>query len=145
VIVIIFVGVIGGYYIGFKQVNETADQMLDEVTLVSTKLENVTLLPFTGDLRITYSVRNPATMRIVLNMDADLYYGDVYVGHAVSNEQVVEPESRSDVVVKTSIEGELLKAIQLGAGKSWVLKGTMKFTGFVLGLIPITTTRTGIL
>jgi hypothetical protein len=143
--VIIIVGLIGGYYISFKQLNETADQMLDEVTIVSTKLENVTLLPFTGDLRITYSVRNPASIRIMLNMDADLYYGDVYVGHVISNEQTVTPETRSNVVVKTNIEGELLKAIQQGAGKPWVLKGTMKFTGFVLDLIPITTTRTGIL
>lgn len=144
-IVIIVVGILGGYYFSLKQLNDAADQMLDEVTTVSTKLENVTLLPFTGGLRITYSIRNPATMKIVLNMDADLYYGDVYVGHVVSNEQVVEPETRSDVVVKTRIEGELLKAIQQGAGKPWVLKGSMRFTGFLLNMIPITTTRTGIL
>jgi hypothetical protein len=67
------------------------------------------------------------------------------VGHVISNEQTVTPETRSNVVVKTNIEGELLKAIQQGTGKPWVLKGTMKFTGFVLDLIPITTTRTGIL
>jgi len=44
-------------------------------------------------------------MRIVLNMDADLYQGDVYGGHVVSHERVVGPETRSDVIVKTRSRG----------------------------------------
>ena len=45
-------------------------------------------------------------MKIVLNMDADLHQGDVYGGHVVSHERVVGPETRSDVIVKTSIQGD---------------------------------------
>jgi len=38
-------------------------------------------------------------------MDADLYLGDVYGGHVVSNERVVGPETRSDIIVKTRSRG----------------------------------------
>jgi len=129
--------------LGYRQLNDAADQMLKETTLVSTKLENATLIPLKGDLRVTYSVRNPTTMRIVLNMDADLYYGDVYIGHVVSNDQVIPPSARTDVVVTTQIQGDLLKAIQQGTGKPWLLKGTMTFTGSALGIFPVTVTKTG--
>ena len=128
---------------GYWQLNDAADQMLKETTLVSTKLENATLIPLKGDLRVTYSVRNPTTMKIVVNMDADLYYGDVYIGHVVSNNQVIPPSARTEVVVTTKIQGDLLKAIQQGTGKTWLLKGTMTFTDSALGILPVTVTKTG--
>ena len=58
-----------------------------------------------------------------------IYHGDVYVGHVTSSEQTINPGNRSDVIVKTSIEGDVVKAIQQGSGKSWQLRGTMTFTG----------------
>jgi hypothetical protein len=144
-VVIVIVGLVGGYYLGYQQLNMAADQMLKDATVISTKLENVTLVPFKGDLRVTYSVRNPIAMNIVLNMDADLYYGDVYIGHVVSNNQAVPPSARVDVVVKTAIEGDVLKAVQQGSGKQWLLKDAMTFTGSVLGFVPVTVIRTGAL
>jgi len=142
-VIVIVVGLAGGYFLGYWQLNDAADQMLKETTLVSTKLENATLIPLKGDLRLTYSVRNPTTMKIVLNMDADLYYGDVYIGHVVSNNQVIPPSARTEVVVTTKIQGDLLKAIQQGTGKTWLLKGTMTFTDSALGILPVTVTKTG--
>ncbi len=144
-VIIVILGVMGGYYLGYRQVDEAAAQMFREATIVSTKVENVTLLPFSADLRVTYSVRNPTDTRIILNMDADLYHGDVYVGHVTSSEQTINPLTRSDVIVKTNIKGDIVKAIQQGTGKSWQIKGTMKFTGYLLGVIPVTSTKTGIL
>lgn len=142
-IVIIIASLAVGYYLGSQQLNSASDQMLKEATVVSSKLENVTLAPFRGDLRVTYSVRNPTTMNIVLNVDADLYYGDVYIGHIVSSNQAIPPSTRVDVVVKTSIEGDILRAVQQGSGKQWLLKDEMTFTGNTLGIIPVTVMRTG--
>ena len=143
--IVMVLSVIGGYYLGYRQVDEATDQMFREATITSTKIQNVTLLPFSADIRVTYSVRNSIDTRIILNMDADLYHGDVYVGHVTSSEQTINPGNRSDVIVKTSIEGDVVKAIQQGSGKSWQLRGTMTFTGYLLGIMPVTSTKTGIL
>jgi hypothetical protein len=142
-VVVAIIGLVGGYYLGYQQLSTAADQMLKDATVVSTRLENVTLVPFRGDLRVTYSVRNPVAMNIVLNMDADLYYGDVYIGHVVSSNQAVAPSTRVDVVVKTAIEGDILRAVQQGSGKAWLLKDSMTFTGTALVFIPVTVTRKG--
>ena len=140
---IIVFSFVGGYYLGYRQLSDATDQMLKEAMVVSTKLENVTLIPFQGDLRAIYSVRNPVAMSIVLNMDADLYYGDVYIGHVVSSNQVIPPSARVDVVVRTAIQGDILRAVQQGSGRIWLLRGAMTFTGNALGFIPVTVTKTG--
>jgi hypothetical protein len=142
-VLIVIVGLIGGYYLGYQQLSGAADQMLKDASVVSTRLENVTLIPFKGDLRVTYSVRNSVAMNIILNMDADLYYGDVYIGHVVSSNQAIPPSTRVDVVVKTVIEGDILRAVQQGSGKPWLLKDSMTFTGTVLWFLPVSVTRTG--
>ena len=144
-VIIITAGFAGGYYLSYSQLSNAADVMFEEATVVSTKLENVTLIPFKGDLRMTYSVRNPTEMEIVLNMDADLYYGDAFVGHVVSTDQVLPPSTRTDFVVKTSIEGALAEVFEQGSGKSWSLEGTTKFSGSAFGFIPVTVTKTGVL
>lgn len=72
--IIVVLAVIGGYYPGYRQVDGAASQMFRDATITSTKVENVTLLPFSADLRVIYSVRNPTDTRIILNMDADLYH-----------------------------------------------------------------------
>ena len=79
-----------------------------------------------------------------MNMDADLYQGDVYGGHVVSHERVVGPETRSDVIVKTRSRGTIESDSAVG-WKILAAKEHYRVHGPSLDIIPITTTGTGIL
>ena len=143
VFLILLIGLGAVYYSTYKQLDEAATSMIEEAELTSTKIETLSLIPFSANIKIVYSIKNTLDIAIKINIDADLNYGTKTISHVTANDQLIQPSDTSEIALITSIDSSAFQALSQGTGQPWSTKGTMTITGYALGIIPVTITRTG--
>ncbi len=144
IVALVLVGFSGLYGYTYMQVDGASNGVLDSAELVDFQLVNLTLVPPSADLLLSYSVRNPSGLKLILSLDTDIYYGDAFVTNLEADGQVIEPNGRSTIDVTAHLEGSIIDVLRnAGGGAGWTNTGRMTFTHMMLGFVPVTVVRTG--
>jgi hypothetical protein len=145
-ILLLVAGVGAGFYYKISQeMNQVISEM--EPELVDVEVSSYTMIPPSVDLVFYNRINNPSNFEFKLDIEIEIFFGDVYITSYTTHGQTLYPRSSSniefDMKLSSSIVAQLLMNLdKLTQNSRYTQHGRIILTYDLLGVFPIERTYT---
>jgi hypothetical protein len=136
--VVVVFGVFYGYT--YMQVSSAIDNLTMEPS--DYQLSNLSIFPPSADLTVITTVDNGSGYDMVMNINLDLYADSTYVTTFTTTDAQIKANGISHISMTCHLGSEALTALAGAADSTPRYDGTITVTHKMLGLIPVTVTKT---
>jgi len=140
-VLVVVVALFAGFYgYTYMQVSSAVDNLTMEPS--DYQMSNISIFPPSTDLTVITTVDNVSGYDMVMSVDLDLYADSTYVTTFTATDAQIKANGVSHISMTCHLGSEALSAITGAANATPRYNGTITVTHKVLGIIPVTVTKT---